>query len=390
MPALRPEMLKERLPGGSLYQMCERCVMDTSDPEITFHDGGCIHCSGFLDKRSSHPYSSGENQKELHQIIDDVRRNGRRSDYDCIIGMSGGVDSSYLAYLVCKEFGLRPLAVHMDNGWDSAVSVRNIRNLVESLGLDYECVVLDWKEFRRIQLAFIKASVPEAETPTDVAIPEVLHSIAAAHNVRYIISGGNLATEGILPKAWHYNARDRKYFESICMRFGNINPKKFKFYDYRREMYYKVVLGIKTIYPLNYLAFNKDATIKLLTDRLGFEYYGQKHHESLYSRFIQGYYLPEKFGIDYRRATYSAMILDGQMNRQNALQALDDLPYHPDLLAEDKRYIAKKLAISISDLEEFIARPGTWYWEHPNDEGKLAVVYSVYRALYGKSKLASV
>ena len=364
--------------------------MDTSDPEITFKDGRCNHCTEFLETRAGLTHNGGADRSVLHQIIEDVRQSGRNSNYDCVIGMSGGVDSSYLAYLMCEEFGLRPLAVHMDNGWDSAVSVRNIRNLVERLGIDYECVVLDWNEFRQIQLAFLKASVPEAETPTDVAIPEVLHSIAAAHNIRYIIGGGNLATEGILPKAWHYNARDRKYFESICSRFGNIKTKSFKFYDYRREMYYKVALGIKTIYPLNYLAFNKDETIELLTDQLGFEYYGQKHHESLYSRFIQGYYLPDKFGIDYRRATCSAMILDGQMSRENALGSLQDLSYQPDVLAEDKRYIAKKLAISVADLDEIVGSPATWYWQHPNDESKLAVVYSVYRKLYGKNKLASV
>jgi N-acetyl sugar amidotransferase len=387
----RPQELTERLPAGRYYRICSRCVMDTSDPQITFDgDGRCSLCTDFLNTRASSSHYGGAEPQELELMIESVRISGRNSDYDCVIGMSGGVDSTYLAYVLCKRFGLRPLAVHLDNGWNSTVAVRNIRKIVEGLGLAYECVVLDWEEFRGIQLAFLKASVPEAETPTDVAIPEALHAIANSHGIRYIIGGGNLATEGILPKAWHYNARDRKYFTSICSRFGQRLPTKFKFYDYRRELYYKLSKGIKTIYPLNYLPFTSAEAVTTLAADVGYEYYGEKHHESLYSRFIQSYYLPQKFGIDYRRATYSAMIASGQMERSDAIESLTTPPYRADLISEDKGYVAKKLGISSAELDKIIAQPGNWYWQYPNDERKLALVYSLYRRLYNKKKLSSV
>jgi len=365
--------------------------MDTSDPEIAFDaDGRCGHCTDFLENRAAGRSHGGTGREEIERLLDDVRQAGRDSRYDCVIGTSGGVDSSYLAYILTREFGLRPLAVHMDNGWDTADSVRNIRALVDGLGLGYECCVLDWDEFRRIQLAFLRASVPEAETPTDVAIPETLHSVAERHGIRYILGGGNIATEGILPRAWHYNARDRKYFNSICKRFGAGQPTQFKFYDYRRELYYKLAKGIKTIYPLNYLPFSKDDAIALLTDVLGFRYYGEKHHESRYCRFVQSYYLFKKFGIDYRRATYSSMIMDGRMERSEALAYLDELPYRPENEADDLRYVAKKLEISVAELDAIVAEPPTWYWDHPNDEAKLAFIYGAYRKLYGKKGVASV
>ncbi|HEY2847124.1 MAG TPA: N-acetyl sugar amidotransferase [Pyrinomonadaceae bacterium] len=372
------------------YRICARCVMDTSDPEITFDaDNFCNHCVDFIQTRAGNSYHAETSRSELERIIDDVRKAGAGSDHDLVIGMSGGVDSSYLAYIACKEFGLRPLAVHMDNGWDSADSVSNIKNLVRGLGIDYECVVLNWPEFRKIQLAFLRASAPEAETPTDVAIPEVLKSTAERYGIRYIFGGGNLATEGILPKAWHYNACDRKYFEHITRTYGDGPSARFRFYDYRREMYFKLK-GIKTVYPLNYLPFSKTAAIELLTEKVGFRNYGQKHHESRYTGFIQSYYLPEKFGIDYRRATFSATILDGQMDRDEALRLLKESPFKIDAISEGKQYVAKKLEITVDELEEIIKRPPTWYWQHPNDDGKLGFIYSVYRKLYGKKKLASV
>ena len=364
--------------------------MDTSDVEITFgDDGSCNHCSEFLNTRALYKYQGEDSDIALRRLIGEVKRSKQNDHFDCIIGVSGGIDSSYLAY-IAKEKGLRPLAVHLDNGWDSEEAVLNIRNLTNKLGIDYESYVLDWEEFRDHQLAFLKASVPEAETPTDVAIIAALHHFAAKHGVKYIISGGNLATEGILPKTWHYDARDLKYFNHILDSFGGTRLNKFPTFGYKREIFFKFVKGIRTIYPLNYVPYHKDEAIELLKVKFDYRYYGRKHYESRYTRFIQSYYLFEKFGIDYRRATFSTQICNGQLCREEALDRLKKKPYDPDAVEEEKEYISKKLKISRDEFEEILALPPKWYWDYPNDDRKLRFLYSTYRKLFNKEKLASV
>lgn len=369
------------------YQQCVRCVMDTTDIEITFDDAGrCNHCTEFLDKRSRHIYHGKESDEQLGQLIAAIKGAGRNKRYDCVIGVSGGADSSYLAY-IAKERGLKPLAVHMDNGWNSEEAVSNIKNIVRKMSIDYESFVLDWEEFRDLQLSFLRASVPEAETPTDLAIPAALHHIAARHDVKYVLGGGNLATEGILPLSWHYDVRDLTYLNHIHRRFGSRRLKNFPTFGYRREMYYKFVRGIKTVYPLNYLPFVKKDATKLLKERFGWKRYGGKHHESRYTKFIQSYYLFEKFGIDYRRATFSSQICGGEMSREEALENLRSKPYDPVEIEDDKKYIAKKLGIPLEELEEIIRREPRWYWDYPNDQKKLEFVYDVYRKIFKKEKL---
>jgi hypothetical protein len=209
------------------YQECSRCVMDTSDLEIFFDENGyCNHCTEFLNIRDKYKYQGKDSDERLERIIEKLKSAGKGNEYDCVIGLSGGSDSSYLAYLA-KEKGVRILAVHMDNGWSSEEAVMNIKNITKKLEIDYESYVLDWEEFKDLQLSFLKASVPEAETPTDIAIVAALHYFAAKYNVKYILSGGNLATEGILPKSWHYNAKDLKYFNHIQKTFGERRLKKF-------------------------------------------------------------------------------------------------------------------------------------------------------------------
>lgn len=202
------------------YQQCTRCVMDTSDVDITFDaQGHCNHCTDYFNRIAKQVYRGAESDAQLKQVLSNIKAAGKGKEYDCIIGVSGGIDSCYVAY-IAKQMGLRPLLVHMDNGWNSEISVKNIKNVADKLGLDYQSYVLDWNEFKDLQLAFLKASVPEIETPTDIAIPAALHKIAAEYGVKYIISGGNYATEGILPKTWHYNAKDFKYLNNIQKTFG--------------------------------------------------------------------------------------------------------------------------------------------------------------------------
>ena len=361
--------------------------MDTSDPQITFDRAGrCCHCTEFLETRARHTYHGQESDVALDRIFENIRKAGRGKKYDCVLGVSGGADSSYLAYII-RQRGLRPLAVHMDNGWNSQKAVVNIKNVTRGLGIDYESYVLDWEEFKSLQLAFLKASVPEAETPTDVAIPAALHSVAAKHGIKHILSGGNLATEGILPKSWHYDVRDLKYFNHIYRTFGGRPLKSFPTFGYKKEIFYKVVKGMRMVYPLNFVPFIKDEAITLLKEKFDWRPYGGKHHESTYTKFIQSYYLYEKFKIDYRRATFSNQICVGEMERCQAVEQLRTIPYNEEEIDAAKQYIAKKLGIDRHEFERIMRLPAKWYWDYPNDERMLSFIYDTYRRLFKREKL---
>lgn len=371
------------------FQQCTRCVMDTSDPEIVFYENGeCNHCTEFLGKRIKHNYQGNVSDTQLQALVNDMKKAGQGKEYDCIIGISGGIDSSFAAYKM-KKMGLRILGVHLDNGWNSEEAVLNIKNIAQKLSIDYESYVLDWDEFKDLQLAFLKASVPEAETPTDIAIPAALHDLAAKYGVKYIISGGNFATEGILPKAWHYNAKDTVYLKHIQKNFGTKSLRRFPLFGFWQEMYYKLVKGMKIIYVLNYLPYAKDEAMDFLQKELDWKYYGGKHYESKYTGFIQSYYLSKKFNIDYRKATLSTQICTGEVTREYALEQLKTPPYNEQKIQADKEYIAKKLGISIVEFDLIIQDNPKWYWDYPNDEKRLNFIYDTYRKLFKKEKLGN-
>ena len=347
------------------YQICTRCVMDTSDPDIQFNaKGECNHCTGFLTKRIQHQYSGLESDKELELVVSDMKKAGKGKEYDCIIGLSGGIDSCYAAY-IAKQQGLRVLAVHLDNGWNSEEAVLNIKNVANKLGIDYESYVLNWEEFKDLQLSFLKASVPEAETPTDISIPAAWNHFAKKYGVKYIISGGNFATEGILPTCWHYNAKDLTYLNHIHKTFGTIKLKNFPTFGFKKEMYNKLIRGIKMNYLLNYVPYEKEKAMEFLKKELSWKYYGGKHYESKYTGFIQSYYLYEKFGIDYRRATLATQICTGEVKREDALTELSIKPYKDEIVSKEKKYISKKLGITQDELERIISLPPKWYRDYP-------------------------
>ncbi len=365
------------------YQQCIRCVMDTSDTDIRFDEKGyCNHCTGYFDIIRSKTYQGQSSDEALQQLADRMKHDGRNSNYDCVIGISGGVDSIYTAWLA-KQLGLRPLTVHMDNGWNSELAVSNIEKVLHKLGLELYTYVLDWLEFSDLQLAFLKASVPEAETPTDIAIPAVLHKIAAMHGIRYIFSGGNYVTEGILPKSWHYDAKDVTYLKAIHRRFGSCKLRSFPTFGYRTEAYYKLVRGIRMIYPLNLVPYNKKEAMKLLENELDWKYYGGKHHESIYTKWVQSYLLPEKFGIEYRKATYSTQICAGEMTREEALEDLKNPPYDADKMEADHEYICQKFNISREEFGRILALPPRAYSDYPNSKKWLEFVYGMYRRVSG-------
>lgn len=371
------------------YQQCARCVMDTTDLEITFDENGnCNHCIEFLEKRAKHNYQGKTSDETLDRLVEEMKRAGKGNEYDCIMGVSGGTDSSYVAY-IAKQKGLRVLTVHLDNGWNSEEAVQNVKNISKKLEIDYESYVLDWEEFKDLQLAFLKASVPEADTPTDMAIPGALHYYASKYNVKYILSGGNFATEGILPPSWHYNAKDMKYFNYIQKTFGRKKLKKFPTFGFEKEMYFKLFKGIKIIYILNYVPYVKEDAMAFLKEKLGWKFYGGKHYESKYTGFIQSYYLYEKHKIDYRRATLSSQICLGDVDRDAALEELKTKPYDAVKIEDEKQYIAKKLQISNDEFEKILSLPPKWYWDYPNDKKKLGFIYDTYRKLYKKEKLGS-
>ncbi len=358
--------------------------MDTSDCEISFDEKGhCYHCNNYHNNIVNLAYQKGKSETEFAALISEMKRKGKRSTYDCVIGISGGVDSSYVAYLA-KEQGLRVLLVHLDNGWNSPISNENVKNIAKLLNFDFESYTLDWEEFRQMQIAFLRASVPDIEAPTDMAIPAVLHYFAAKHNVKYIVSGGNFTTEGILPNSWFYNAKDTTYVKAILQKYCPIKIKKFKFFGWKEEAYYKVVRGIKQVYFLNYLPYSKDEAIKILEEKIGWKYYGGKHYESKYTGFEQAYILPKKFNIDYRRATLSTQICAGSISREQALEELAKTPYNESTIEIEKKEICDKLNISIDEFETYMNQAPKYYWDYPNDEKKLKFIYAIYRILTGR------
>jgi len=363
--------------------------MDTSDPWITFDaEGHCNHCTEFLGVRAK-LINKSEDPTELERLFATVKQAGRGRKYDCVVGMSGGVDSSYVAILA-SQYGLRVLAVHLDNGWNSPIAVENINRLVNRLGFGYASFVLPWNDFKKVQIAFLKASVPEAETPTDVAIQRAVFSEASRHGVRYILSGGNVASEGILPICWHYNARDTRYTYSIldaanCPRSAFASLK----FGWPEELYYRGARRIRTLYPLNAIPFEKAKARQKLESEYDWKYYGSKHGESKFTKYVQTYYLPTKHGIDYRRATMSSELLLGVIQREQALETLKTSPFDVAAVEPEQKYIAKKLGMTDEELNAIVRLPPKYYQDFDNDEVGLGRLYDLYRWLYRKKKTSN-
>lgn len=363
--------------------------MDTSDPEIVFDSKGhCNHCTAYLTRIKNLVYQGEESEKELEAIVDRVKAAGKNNEYDCVIGISGGVDSCYAAHVV-KRMGLRPLAVHMDNGWNSEEAVKNIKTVCSKLGIDYQSYVLDWEEFRQIQLAFLKASIVEMEIPTDVAIPGALHRVAAENNIKFILSGGNMATEGVMPRSWFYYPKDSKLLKSICRQFGPKKIRSFPYFDYPQELYFKFIKGIRILYPLNYVPYDKEEAKKLLMDELGWIDYGGKHHESKFTKIVLDYIQPVKFNVDYRRAVCSSEICMGVKTRDEALEELSSLSYNEDAIEQEKEYVARKLGISLEAFNEILAQPLKSYRDYPNNEKLLRFIYDSYRKVFRQERSVS-
>lgn len=367
------------------YQICSYCVMDTSDPEIIFDEHGvCNHCKGAKEKLREAEEKRRSFDPEAFSAR--VKAAGKGKKYDCIVGISGGVDSCYVMYLV-KKMGLRPLAVHLDNGWDSELAVQNIKSLLEKLDIDLYTYVVDWQEFRSLQLAFFKASTPDCEIPTDHMIFPVLGMLAHKYQCKYIITGHNNSSESILPRSWSQGHFDWRYIRSVYRIHGEGGRlKTFPHFD--RPDYDYFMRKFVWFNILDYIDYNKDETKKFLQENYGWRDYGGKHYESFYTRFYQTYILPVKFGYDKRRMHLSSLIVAGQLSREEALKMLETPPYDEKTIERDIAYFLEKMQISREEFDRIMHAKCLSYWDYPNNENDLTgkVIHGLSKLFGGGSK----
>lgn len=371
-------------PAPRPYQACTRCVMDTSDPAITFDAAGvCSHCHGFDTQTRPHWHPDEEGARRWTRLLDEIRAEGRGRDYDCVLGLSGGVDSSYLA-LKCADWGLRPLVVHVDAGWNSELAVANIERLLVHGGFDLHTLVVDWEEMRDLHLAFLRSGIANQDVPQDHAYFAGLYHHATRHGIRTVLSGGNIATESIFPKSWHGAAMDAINLRAIHRRHGEHPLRRYpvvSFHEYYLK--YPFLRRMRTLRPLNYMSYDKQAVSEELTRRVGWRAYGRKHGESQFTKLFQNHYLPLRFGYDKRRPHLSSLIVSGQMTREAALAALAEPLYDPQELEIDLDYLCKKLRITRAQWQAFMAMPLHRHDEYPTWDSR-------YRALKRVQRVAQV
>ncbi len=367
------------------YQVCKRCIMDTTDPEIVFdEDGICNHCKAVDSFYRTLP--SVESREEKLRLLLDTIKKERTGKYDCVVGVSGGLDSTYVIHYL-RENGINPLAVHVDNGWNSEVSNHNLQKVIKKLKVDLETVVLEWELFRDLQLSFLKASIPDLEIPTDHSLRAVIYRVAKKNGLKYIFNGTNFNTESILPRSWSRSQSDWLLIKSIYKQFGS----GLNLSHYPHSSLWNILLdgfsGFVRVSLLDNINYNKSMAITEMSERYGWEYYGSKHFESVYTRFFQGYILPEKFGIDKRRAHLSSLICSGEMTREKALEEVSKKTYLDEkMLIEDTNLFKVKLGLTDKEFKYLISLPNKSTNSYPNYENTFPYryFYSAYRNLIVK------
>jgi N-acetyl sugar amidotransferase len=366
------------------YQACPRCIMDTvADRSIVFDESGiCHHCHRYATMLSTRVIRGESGRAVLDGLVRKMKAAGRGRDYDCIIGVSGGVDSTYVAWLV-KQLGLRPLAVHLDNGWNSELAVMNIERVLSKLDIDLYTYVIDWEEFRDLQISFLKASTPDGEIPSDHAIFALLWREAVKRGIKYIASGMNFTTESIYVPDWAYGHSDWRYVKDVHRRFGKARLRTYPRFSLPYLIYANLVKRVRTVSILNYIDYDKNEAMRVLTDQLGWQYYGGKHHESIYTRFYQGYVLPKKFGIDKRYGHLSDLVNAGQLTREQALQEMKQPPYPEALQLEDLAYVSKKLGLRGGAFDEIMALPIKSFRDYRNSFAMVNFLKSIANRLRG-------
>lgn len=344
--------------GDPAYQQCAVTVMDNiADPYITFDEKGISnYVYQYKTIADAESVSAAGREQALAAMIDRIKEEGKGKPYDCITGVSGGVDSSYLI-LMAKRWGLRPLIVHFDNGWNSEIAVKNINNIIEKTGFNLYTIVVNWEEFRDLQLAYIKAGVVDWEVPTDHAICATWYKLAGKYKIKTILSGNNVVTEAIMPPSWIFNKTDYVNLLNIHKQFGTVPLKTFPVYGFWEQHYKAGIRGVKSAKPLNLINYNKQQAMEEIKRELNWVDYGGKHYESVYTKFYQAYVLPEKFKIDKRKPHLSNLILSGQITKDKAIQELNQPLYNPSELVAEKEYVLKKFGLDPAQFDAYMKQP---------------------------------
>ncbi len=384
------ENIKDKYHLG--YMQCATCIMDTTDPLISFDEKGiCNHCRSYKNYKDSYMLVGTEAERRTAKMVAEIKKSGEGKDYDCIMGLSGGVDSSYLAYHATKVLGLRVLVVHVDTGWNSELAVNNIEKIVKILGLDLHTLVVDWNEMRDLQRAFFKSSVPNCDVPQDHAFIAALYSEARKYDLHHILNGGNMSTESILPATWGYDAADLVHIEDIHHRFGERKLKSYPTISFfEKSIKYPYVYKLKVHRPLEFIPYNKEKVKQFLTKELGWRDYGGKHFESKFTHFFQAHYLPVKFGFDKRLAHLSSLIVSGQMTKKEALEEMERPLYDPVQLEEDREFFIKKLGFSRTEWDGIMSLPPKTELDYKNEAGKRRLFILGLRALSVPGRVAGL
>ena len=352
------------------YQICNNCIMDTSDPNIIFDERGiCDYCNNFLKVIQPNWDVNEKGKNELLGIATKIKEQGKGKKFDCIIGLSGGLDSSYTAYVAKELMGLRPLLLHVDAGWNTEQAVGNIEKLVDGLGLDLHTEVVDWEEMKDLQLAFLKAQIPDQDLPQDAAFFSALYKFARKHQIKYILTGSNYSTECCRePEEWGgYPGIDKRLFRDICDKFASRSLNKFPLVDILiYKIYYRYVWGLEVIKPLNLVPYIKKDAEELLMTRFGWQRFLHKHHESRFTRFYEDYWMPRKFGYEKRRAHFSSLIMTAQMTREAALKRISQSELDEHFVQQEFEYVARKLGVTVSELATIFEGENKTYHVYKN------------------------
>lgn len=358
--------------------------MDTSDAAITFDERGvCDHCNSF--ERDVLPLLNEAQHRRaaLVGVMETVRNRGMRAQFDCILGLSGGLDSSYMLHILVTEFSLRPLVFHVDSGWNTDQAVHNINALVKNLGLELHTYVVEWEDMRDFQLAFFKSGLPYLDIPQDHAFIATLYHYANKHGIKYIMNGGNFATEGVRnPLEWLYYGTDMALINDIRRRFCTRELRNYPFSPILfHKVYLRYIKGVQVIKPLNMIPYRKKEAEKTLVEAYGWKPFQEKHYESRFTRFFEGYWLPTRFGYDTRRVQYSSLILTGQMSRDEALRRLEQPAYDPDTIDEEFAYIAGRLGVSVEELRSYHEMPKKTYRDYRNQVSMFNIGANILKML---------
>ena len=358
------------------YQICKKTVMDSSDPSISFDcDGVSNHYSDFQNITKPNWCPGQEGSVKIQECISKIKKEGKNRDYDCLLGLSGGLDSSYLLHKAVKEYGLRPLVFHVDGGWNSEKAVSNINSIVDKLGVDLYTEVINWDEMRDFQLAMFKAGVPHLDVPQDQAFISTLYKYSNKHNIKTILNGGNISTECVLsPLEFLYWPSDFIQINDILRRFGTVPMKTFPFSNiFYNRLYLRYIRSVNIFKPLNYINFIKREAISELEIEYGWKSYPQKHFESRFTRFFEGHWLPKRFGYDMRRNQLSSLILTNQITREEALNKLNEPSISNEDIMLEYDYIANKLGVSTDEMQGFMEMPKKYYWNYKNISGIFSI-----------------